>query len=127
MTLPPPTTTVTTPTIPPVDRTPPRLRVTYATRADRRGRYTVKLASAGEAASGSAVLRLATGAKRRLATGLIATSGSKPVKLVIRLKRKDLALLRRRGRLRVTLAVSLTDLAGNTARGSKTFTLRLKR
>jgi hypothetical protein len=110
-----------------VDRTPPRLKVTYATRVDRKGRYTVRLASAGEAASGSAVLRLATGKRRRLATGLIGTAGSRPVKLVIKLKRRDLALLRRRHRLRVNLAVSLTDLAGNTARGSKTFTLRLKR
>jgi hypothetical protein len=121
----PPPTTTTLPPPPPVDRTPPRLKVTFATRVDRRGRYTVRLATTGEAASGSAVLRLATG--RRLATGLIGTAGSRPVKLVIRLKRKDLALLRRRHSLRVRLTVSLTDLAGNTVRRAKTFTLRLRR
>jgi hypothetical protein len=122
----PPPTTNTTPT-PGPDRTPPRLKVTFATRADRKGRYTVKLAAAGEAAAGNATLRLATGKKRKLASGLLATSGTKPLKLVIRLKRKDLALLKRKGKLRVTLTVSLTDVAGNTARGKRTFTLRLKR
>jgi hypothetical protein len=98
-----------------------------STRADRKGRYTVKLAAAGEAAAGNATLRLATGSKRKLASGLLATSGTKPLKLVIRLKRKDLALLKRKHKLRVTLTVSLTDIAGNTARGKRTFTLRLKR
>lgn len=130
-TTPPPTTnttpvTTTTPTTP-LDRTPPILRVTFATRVDRKGRYTVKLGPAGEAAAGTATLRLATGSKRRLASGLLATSGTKSLKLVIKLKRKDVALLRRKRRLRVTLTVSLTDVAGNTARGKKTFTLRLKR
>jgi hypothetical protein len=120
-------TTNTVPTTPGPDRTPPRLKVTFATRADRKGRYTVKLAAAGEAAAGNATLRLATGSKRKLASGLLATSGTKPLKLVIRLKRKDLALLKRKHKLRVTLTVSLTDIAGNTARGKKTFTLRLKR
>jgi hypothetical protein len=120
-------TTNTTLTTPPLDRTPPILRVTFATRADRKGRYTVKLGPAGEAAAGTATLRLATGSKRKLASGLLATSGSKSLKLVIKLKRKDLALLKRKGKLRVTLTVSLTDVAGNTARGKKTFTLRLKR
>jgi hypothetical protein len=120
-------TTSTTPTPPAVDRTPPKLKVTFATRADRRGRYTVKLGPAGEAASGTATLRLATGSKRKLASGLLATSGSKSLKLVIKLKRKDLALLKRKRKLRVTLTVSLTDVAGNTAKGKKTFTLRLKR
>jgi hypothetical protein len=120
-------TTNTVPTTPGPDRTPPRLKVTFATRADRKGRYTVKLAAAGEAAAGNATLRLATGSKRKLASGLLATSGTKPLKLVIRLKRKDLALLKRKHKLRVTLTVSLTDVAGNTARGKKTFTLRLKR
>ena len=124
---PPPPTTDTTPTPPPVDRTPPRLKVTFATRVDRKGRYTVKLAATREAAAGTATLRLATGSRRKLASGLIATSGTRAVKLVIRLKKKDLALLRRKRKLRVTLAVKLTDLAGNTAKGSKTFTLRLKR
>jgi hypothetical protein len=136
--VPPPTTTDTTPTPPPTtnttptttpgpDRKPPRLKVTLATRADRKGRYTVKLAAAGEAAAGNATLRLATGKKRKLASGLLATSGTKPLKLVIRLKRKDLALLKRKHKLRVTLTVSLTDIVGNTARGKRTFTLRLKR
>ena len=87
----------------------------------------MKLGQAGEAAAGNATLRLATGSKRKLASGLLATSGGKPLKLVIRLKRNDLALLKRRGKLPVTLTVSLTDVAGNTARGKKTFTLRLKR
>jgi len=124
----PPPTTNTTPTPPPgVDRTPPRLKVTFAKRADRRGRYAIKLAAAGEAAAGRATLRLAKGRKRRLASRLIATSGTKSLKLVLKLKRKDLRLLRRKHRLRVTLTVSLTDLAGNTANGRKTFTLRLKR
>jgi hypothetical protein len=125
----PPTTTGTdtTPVPPPVDRTAPRLKVTFAKRADRRGRYTIKLAAAGEAAAGRVTLRLATGSRRKLASRLIATSGSKSFKLVLKLKRKDLALLRRKRKLRVTLTVSLTDVAGNTARGHKTFTLRLKR
>jgi len=42
-------------------------------------------------------------------------------------KKKDLALLKRKHKLRVTLTVSLADVAGNTAKGKKTFTLRLKR
>jgi hypothetical protein len=110
-----------------VDRTPPRLKVTFAKRADRRGRYSIRLAAAGEAAAGRATLRLAKGSKRRLASRLIATSGTKSLKLVLKLKRKDLRLLRRKHALRVTLTVSLTDLAGNTANGRKTFTLRLRR
>jgi len=123
----PPATTTTTTTTTPVDRTPPRLKVTFATRADRRGRYTLKLAAAGEAAAGTATMRLARGSKRKLASGLLATSGTKPLKVILKLKRKDLELLKRRHKLRVRLTVSLTDLAGNTARGGKTFTLRLKR
>jgi hypothetical protein len=127
------TTTSTTPTTtvptspPPVDRTPPFLKLTLGTRADRKGRYAVKLAATGEAAAGSATLRLATGTRRKLASGLLASSGSKPLKLVLRLKKKDLALLKRKHKLRVTLTVSLTDIAGNTARGKRAFTLRLKR
>ena len=66
------TPTVTTPTIP-QDRTPPFLRVTYATRADRRGRYTIRLAATGEAAAGTVRLRLARGTKRTLATALLGT------------------------------------------------------
>jgi hypothetical protein len=128
---PPPTTTTTTTTTttppPPVDRTPPTLRVTFATRVDRRGRYTLKLAPAREAASGSATLRLATGGRRKLASGLLATSGVKAMKLVLRLSSRDLKLLKRRHKLRVRLTVSLTDVAGNTARGTKAFTLRPSR
>ena len=123
----PPPTTNTTPTTPGPDRTAPILKITFATRVDRKGRYTLKRAPAGEAAAGNATLRLATGKKRKLASGLLATSGNKSLKLVIRLKRKDLALLKRKHKLRVKLTVSLTDVAGNTARGSKTFTLRLRR
>jgi hypothetical protein len=128
---PPPATTPTTDATPPpaplVDRTPPTLKVTFARRVDRRGRYTLRLRPAGEAAAGRATLRLAKGRRRKLASGLLATSGNRPLKLVIKLRRKDLRLLRRRHRLRVKLSVSLTDVAGNTARGSKTFTLRLRR
>jgi hypothetical protein len=126
---PPPTTgtTNTTPTTPLLDRKAPRLKVTFAKRADRRGRYTIRLAAAGEAAAGRATLRLAKGSRRSLGSRLIATSGSRSLKLVIRLKRKDLRLLKRRHKLRVTLTVSLTDVAGNRASGRKTFTLRLKR
>jgi hypothetical protein len=128
---PPPTTTTPATTVPttpqPVDHTPPFLKLTLGTRADRKGRYTVKLAATGEAAAGSATLRLATGGRRKLASGLLASSGLQPLKLVLRLKKKDLALLKRKRKLRVTLTVSLTDVAGNTARGKKTFTLRLKR
>ena len=123
----PPTTTNTTPTTPPVDRTPPRLKVTFAPPCRSQGALHGELGPAGEAAAGTATLRLATGSKRKLASGLLATSGTKSLKLVIKLKRKDLALLKRKGKLRVTLTVSLTDVAGNTARGKKTFTLRLKR
>jgi hypothetical protein len=129
---PPPTTTTTTttpppPPPPPVDRTAPRLKVTLSTRVDRKRRYTVKLAAAGEPAKGSAVLRLTSKGKRKLASGLIATSGKRSVKLVLRLKRKDFHLLRRKHKLRVRLTVSLSDVAGNRARASKTFTLRLRR
>jgi hypothetical protein len=88
------------------------LKLTLATRADRKGRYTVKFAATGEAAAGSVTLRLATGSRRRV---------------VLRLKKKDLALLKRKRRLRVTLTASMTDLAGNTAKATKTLNLRLKR
>jgi hypothetical protein len=139
-TTPPPTTPVTTPTTtppattpttttppPPVDRTAPRLKVTLSKRVDRKRRYTVKLAAAGEPASGSAVLRLTSKGKRKLASGLIATSGTKSLKLVLKLKRKDFNTLRRKHKLRVRLTVLLRDVAGNTARVSKTFTLRVSR
>jgi hypothetical protein len=130
---PPPTTaTITTttpppPPPPPVDRTAPKLKVTLSTRVDRKRRYTVRLTATGEPATGSAVLRLASGKKRRLASRRIATSGTKSLKLVLRLSRKDFNLLRRKHKLRVRLTVSLTDVAGNRALASKTFTLRLSR
>jgi hypothetical protein len=130
---PPPTTATTTETTPPppppppVDRTAPRLKITLSTRVDRNRRYTVKLAAAGEPAKGSAVLRLTSKGKRKLASGLIATSGKKSLKLVLRLKRKDFNLLRRKHKLRVRLTVILSDVAGNKAHASKTFTLRLSR
>jgi hypothetical protein len=110
-----------------VDRTAPRLKITLSTRVDRNRRYTVKLAAAGEPAKGSAVLRLTSKGKRKLASGLIATSGRKSLKLVLRLKRKDFNLLRRKHKLRVRLTVTLSDVAGNKAHASKTFTLRLSR
>jgi hypothetical protein len=87
----------------------------------------VKLAAAGEPASGSVVLRLTSKRKRKLASHLIATSGTKSLKLVLRLKRKDFNTLRRKHKLRVRLTVLLHDAAGNRARASKTFTLRLSR
>jgi hypothetical protein len=138
---PPPTTTTTTttPTVPPItiptvttptipqDRTPPFLKVTYARRADRRGRYTIRIAATGEAAAGTVTLRLARGSRRTLATGSLGTAGIRPFARTLRLKSKDLRLLKRKRRLRVTVAVSLRDLSGNTARGHRTFTLRLKR
>jgi len=129
---PPPTTTTTTttpppPPPPPVDRTAPRLKVTLSTRVDRKRRYTVKLAAAGEPAKGSAVLRLTSKGTRKLASRRIATSGKKSLKLVLRLTRKDFNLLRRKHKLRVRLTVSLSDVAGNNAHASKTFTLRLSR
>jgi hypothetical protein len=124
-TTPPPTDT--TPTGPTPDRTAPRLSVTFATRVDRRGRYTLRLQAAGEPASGMATMRMASGRKRKLGSGLIATSGTKPLKVVIKLKRKDFKLLERKGRFRVRLTVSLSDVAGNTAKGAKTFSLRRPR
>jgi hypothetical protein len=72
-------------------------------------------------------LRLATGSRRTLASGLLATSGRTQFGRVLRLKSRDLRLLKRKRLLRVTVTVSLTDLSGNTARGHKTFTLRLRR
>ncbi|HET8535930.1 MAG TPA: hypothetical protein VFL73_02005 [Solirubrobacteraceae bacterium] len=121
------TTTTPPPPPPPVDRTAPRLKITLSTRVDRKRRYTVKLAAAGEPAKGSAVLRLTSKGKRKLASGLIATSGKRSLKLVLRLKRKDFNLLRRKHKLRVRLTVALSDVAGNKAHASKTFTLRLSR
>jgi len=118
--------TVTTPTIP-QDSTPPLLRVTYAKRADRKGRYTIRIAATGEAAAGTVRLRLARGTKRTLATAVLGTAGIQPFARTLRLKSKDLRLLKRKRRLRVTVAVSLRDLSGNTAKGHRTFTLRLKR
>jgi len=118
--------TVTTPTIP-QDRTPPFLRVTYARRADRKGRYTIRIAATGEAAAGTVRLRLARGTKRTLATAVLGTAGIQPFARTLRLKSKDLRLLKRKRRLRVTVAVSLRDLSGNTAKGHRTFSLRLKR
>jgi hypothetical protein len=123
----PGTTTTPPPPPPPADRTAPRLKITLSTRVDRKRRYMVKLAAAGEPAKGSAVLRLTSKGKRKLASGLIATSGKKSLKLVLRLKRKDFNLLRRKHKLRVRLTVSLADVAGNKAHASKTFTLRLSR
>jgi hypothetical protein len=122
-----PGTTTTPPPPPPVDRTAPRLKLTLSTRIDRKRRYTVRLAAAGEPATGSAVLRLTSKGRRTLASRRIATNGRTSLKLVLTLKRKDFDLLRRRHRLRVRLTVSLSDAAGNTARASKTFTLRLSR
>jgi hypothetical protein len=130
---PPPVTTDTTPIPPPPppppgpDRTKPRLSLTFAKTADNRGRYRLALAPTGEAAAGRATLRLAKKGGRKLASGLLATSGNKPLKLVLKLKRKDLLTLRRRHSLRVKLTISLEDIAGNVARASKTFTLRLRR
>ena len=130
---PPPTTTTTTtspppPPPPPVDRTPPRLRVIYATRADRKGRYKLTFAAAGEKATGRVMMQLLVGKRKRtLARARFTTAGTKSVHLVLRLKRKDLALLKRKHRLRMRLTVSLTDVAGNTAAGRKTLTLRLSR
>jgi hypothetical protein len=130
---PPPATTGATPIPPPPrppagpDRTKPVLKLTFAKTADRRGRYRLSLKATGEAAAGRATLRLAKKRGRRLASGLLATSGSKPLKLVLKLKPKDLRTLKRRHRLRVKLTISLEDIAGNTARTSKTFTLRLRK
>jgi hypothetical protein len=120
-------TTTQPPPPPPVDRKAPRLKLTLSKRVDRKRRYTVKLAAAGEPASGSVVLRLTSKGKRKLASRLIATSGTKALKLVLKLKRKDFNTLRRKHKLRVRLTVLLRDAAGNTARASKTFTLRLSR
>jgi hypothetical protein len=120
-------TTTPPPPPPPVDRKAPRLKLTLSKRVDRKGRYTVKLAAAGEPASGSIVLRLTSKGKRKLASRLIATSGTKSLKLVLKLKRKDFNTLRRKHKLRVRLTVLLRDVAGNTARVSKTFTLRVSR
>lgn len=119
------TTTTTTP--PAVDRTPPRLKLTLATRVDRKRRYTVKLAAPGEKSTGSVILRLATGSRRKLASKRLATGGTRSLKLVLRLTRKDFNLLKRRHRLRVRLTVSLSDAAGNTARAARSFTLRISR
>jgi hypothetical protein len=120
-------TTTQPPPPPPVDRKAPRLKLTLSKRVDRKRRYTVKLAAAGEPASGSVVLRLTSKGKRKLASRLIATSGTKALKLVLKLKRKDFNTLRRKHKLRVRLTVLLHDAAGNRARASKTFTLRLSR
>jgi hypothetical protein len=128
---PPPTTTTTTttppPPPPPVDRKPPTLRVTYSTRVDRKGRYTLRFRAAGEPATGRATLRLATGKRRKLVSGVLATSGRHAFKLTLRLRSKDFRLLRRKHRLRVRLTVVLTDKARNSAHSVKVFTLRPSR
>ena len=83
---------------------------------------------AGEAASGTRDAAARDGHEAHARDRAARTGGIQPFKLRDqRLKRKDLALLKRKRKLRVTLAVSLRDLSGNTARGTKTFTLRLKR
>ncbi|MDX6656600.1 MAG: hypothetical protein QOH62_1393 [Solirubrobacteraceae bacterium] len=98
--------------------------VSFATRLDRKGRYALKLKAVGEAAAGRATLRIATGNRRKLVSGLLATSGNKPLVLRIKLKATDLAMLKRKHQLKVKLSISLTDVAGHTVSTSKTFTLR---
>jgi len=77
--------------------------VTFATRADRKGPLTVK--PRGRRRSGRRKRpRCGFGHRQKAqgsASGLLATSGTKPLKLVISLKRKDLALLKRKRKLRV--------------------------
>jgi hypothetical protein len=128
---PPPTTTTTTttppPPPPPIDRKPPTLKVTYSTRVDRKGRYTLRFKAAGEPATGRATLRLATGKRRKLVSGVLATSGRHAFKLSLRLRSKDFRLLRRKHRLRVRLTVGLTDKSRNSAHSVKVFTLRPSR
>jgi hypothetical protein len=131
-TTPPPTTTTTTttpppPPPPPVDRKPPTLKVTYSTRVDHKGRYTLRFRAAGEPATGRATLRLATGKRRKLVSGVLATSGRYAFKLTLRLRSKDFRLLRRKHRLRVRLTVVLTDKSRNSAHSVKVFTLRPSR
>jgi hypothetical protein len=98
--------------------------VSFAKRLDRKGRYALKLKAVGEAAAGRATLRIATGNRRKLVSGLLATSGNKPLVLRIKLKATDLAMLKRKHQLKVKLSISLTDIAGHTVSTSKTFTLR---
>jgi hypothetical protein len=122
-TTPPPTTTTTT-TLPPPPP-PPGLQLKYAfgKKADRKGRLTLTLQPTRKAAAGTATLRLVKG-NRKLASGLLATSGTKPLKLVLKLKRKDLLTLRRKHSLKVKLSISLTDITGKSKHSSVTFTLR---
>jgi hypothetical protein len=96
----------------------------FSKRLDRKRRFTLKLKPVGEPAAGRATLRLATGKRRKLVSGLLATSGNKPLVLRIKLKPKDVAALKRKRRLKVKLTISLTDVAGHTTRASKAFTLR---
>ena len=128
---PPPATTTTTttppPPPPPVDRKAPTLKVTYTTRVDRKGRYTLRLRAAGEPATGRATLRLATRKRRKLVSGVMATSGRHAFKLTLRLRSKDFRLLRRKHKLRVRLTVVLTDKSRNSAHSVKVFTLRPSR
>ena len=54
---------------PTVDRTPPRLKVTFATRADRKGRYTVKLAARARPRPAPQRCGWPPAPKRKLASG----------------------------------------------------------
>jgi hypothetical protein len=119
----PPATTAATAPPPPSVRRSPVLEFTIATRADARGRDTLLLQPTGKAAAGMATLRLVKG-NRKLASGLLATSGTKPLKLRLTLKRKDRRLLSRKHALKVRLSISLTDIDGHSAHAAKSFTLR---
>ena len=96
----------------------------FSKRLDRKRRFTLKLKPVGEPAAGRATLRMATKRGRTLVSGLLATSGNKPLVLRIKLKPKDVVELRRKRSLKVTLTIALTDIAGQTTRASRTFTLR---
>jgi hypothetical protein len=94
---------------------------------DHKGRYTLRFRAAGEAATGRATLRLATGKRRKLVSGVLATSGRYAFKLTLRLRSKDFRLLRHKHRLRVRLTVVLTDKSRNSAHSVKVLTLRPSR
>jgi hypothetical protein len=121
---PPPPTTNTTPLPPPAVKKPIVKLTSFSKRLDRKRRFTLKLQPVGEPASGRATLRLAKKGGRVLVSGLLATSGNKPLILRIKLKAKDVAMLKRKRSLKVKLTISLTDIAGHKASATKTFTLR---
>ena len=107
-----------------LDTTAPLIGVS-AGRVNRRGRLPLRFTcpATEQSCSGTFVLRLA-GKKTKLGSGRFTVRGGEVVLVKMKLTRRGRALLRKRGRLRATLRLTVTDAAGN--RGSLRKSLRLR-